>query len=104
MGPSRDLPPDSTIRIREQLEAALECRRRGMAIIDVPFRSKNPGRRGWQQERLTEDELRTRFGSHPKNVGVLLGEPSANLADVDLDAPEALALADRLLPMTEGVF
>lgn len=34
------------------------------------------------------------------NVGILCGEPSGNLADVDLDVPEAVTLARVLLPHT----
>ena len=35
---------------------------------------------------------------------MLLGEPSGGLVDVDLDSPEALALAERLLPPTASRF
>jgi uncharacterized protein DUF3987/bifunctional DNA primase/polymerase-like protein len=37
-------------------------------------------------------------------VGVVLGEVSGGLADVDLDAPEALALAAEFLPPTGAMF
>jgi bifunctional DNA primase/polymerase-like protein len=37
-------------------------------------------------------------------VGVVLGEASGGLADVDLDAPEAIALADAFLPATGATF
>ena len=39
-----------------------------------------------------------------KNVGLLNGAPSNNLADTDLDAPEALAVADAFLPDTGCIF
>jgi hypothetical protein len=76
---------------------------RRWALIDIPLKSKNPGRDGWQNERLTEQELRQRF-AQPRNVGILLGEPSNGLTDVDLDCPEAVALARHYLPPTEAVF
>jgi DNA polymerase I-like protein with 3'-5' exonuclease and polymerase domains len=37
------------------------------------------------------------------NVGLLLGQPSGGLVDVDLDVPEALAVARLLLPATGWV-
>jgi hypothetical protein len=36
------------------------------------------------------------------NIGLLLGEPSGHLVDVDLDCPEARDLADRFLPPTDA--
>jgi Bifunctional DNA primase/polymerase, N-terminal len=37
------------------------------------------------------------------NVGLLLGEPSDGLVDVDLDSPEARTLASQMLPKTEMI-
>ena len=85
-------------------EAAVAYTRREWAVIDVPHRSKKPGRQGWQAERLTEADLAERFNGVPKNVSVLTGEPSGGLADVDLDAIEVLGLADEFLPRTASVF
>ena len=39
-----------------------------------------------------------------RNVGVVLGKRSSGLVDVDLDAPEALELADLYLPSTSAIF
>ncbi|MDP9479557.1 MAG: bifunctional DNA primase/polymerase [Actinomycetota bacterium] len=50
-----------------------------------------------------EDKLRTVFGGEPKNIGVKLGEPSGDLVVVDLDVPEAIALAPLFLPRTGSV-
>jgi putative DNA primase/helicase len=38
------------------------------------------------------------------NLGQLNGEPSGDRVDVDLDAPEAVALADAFLPATGAIF
>ena len=38
------------------------------------------------------------------SLGILLGAPSGGLVDVDIDAPEALALRDRFLPPTRSRF
>jgi Bifunctional DNA primase/polymerase, N-terminal len=37
------------------------------------------------------------------NVGIILGEPSGWLVDVDLDCPEAIELADQFLPPTPAI-
>ncbi len=85
-------------------EAACSYLRRGWAVIPVPYRSKNPGFAGWQDLRPTEDDLPRLFPGAPQNIGVLLGAPSAGMVDVDLDSPEACALADTFLPPTRCVF
>lgn len=51
---------------------------------------------GWACLRLRAEDLHHCFATG--NVGVNLGEASRGLADVDLDCPEALVLADRFLP------
>ena len=73
--------------------------RRGVAVIPVPAGEKNPGRTGWESMRISEDEV-PRHWTNGQNVGVLCGEPSGGLVDVDLDSPEAVALAGRFLPPT----
>jgi hypothetical protein len=78
--------------------------RRGWAPLPVPFRTKRPTLKGWPDLRLTEDELGAHFNGAPQNVGVILGAPSGNLVDIDLDAREAMALADRFLPRTGSEF
>jgi replicative DNA helicase len=89
----------------EKLAAALDyLERRGWAPVDLPVRSKNPGRNGWQDERWTADQLTERLDGKERNVGVLLGEPSGGLVDVDLDCSEAIRLAEAFLPATGAVF
>jgi hypothetical protein len=51
-----------------------------------------------------ESDLGHFFSAVRQNIGVLLGEPSRWLVDVDLDHPLALALADSYLPPTDSVF
>lgn len=93
------------------LTAAVDYTRRGWSVLPLPFRSKNPGYNGWQLTRLTEPELPAAFGATldhetppPRNLGVLTGEPSDWLADVDLDHPRCVARADEFLPQTPCVF
>lgn len=84
------------------LDAALAYMGRGWTPIDLPLNGKAPGRDNWQSERLDEGELRTRLDG-PRNLGLLMGEPSDGLVNVDLDSPEAVALADHFLPRTDLV-
>jgi putative DNA primase/helicase len=85
-------------------DAAAHYARRGWSVIPVPDRSKNPGFHGWQRLRLTETDLEEHFQDQRQNIGVLLGEPSGWLIDVDLDHPLAVSLAADFLPPTSAVF
>ncbi|MGE0545073.1 MAG: bifunctional DNA primase/polymerase [Dehalococcoidia bacterium] len=95
MTPSQD--HDTTTH--SVLEAAIQAIRRGEAVIPVPRGEKGPKLTGWQKLIITEAEA-PRYFREPCNIGVLLGEPSRGLVDVDLDAPEAILIADRFLPAT----
>lgn len=86
------------------LDAARAYLARGWQPIPVPFRAKDPNRRGWQKLQLTLDDLGDHFDSKSQNVGILLGDPSGGLVDVDLDCPEALRLARVFLPRTDASF
>ena len=81
----------------QNLEAARAYMRRSCMPIPVEFRGKRPIGKRWSAQRLKEDELDRHFGRNRRDVGILLGEPSGWLVDVDLDCPEALVLADALL-------
>ncbi len=85
------------------LSAIRALHTRGWALIPVPYRQKRPVLRDWQHLRLTADELANTFRALT-NIGVLLGEPSGWLIDIDLDSPEALLLADHFLPSTPSRF
>lgn len=81
-------------------EIASELAGSGYRPVPVPFKKKRPVIRGWQKLRLEGEALVEYFGRSPGNVGVLLGEPSGWLVDVDLDCTEAVALAEQCLPAT----
>jgi len=72
---------------------ALEYVRRGWNPVPIPFKSKRP----------TGDGLRF-FNGEPQNVSVLMGQTSGGLADLDLDCPEAIAIAPFVLPRTGAIF
>jgi hypothetical protein len=79
--------------------AAHRYRSLGWRVVPEPYRSKKPILKGWPQLQLTDAEVVAHF-SEGNNIAVVLGEASGNLADVDLDTPEARELAPRLLPPT----
>lgn len=84
------------------LDAARDYVRRGWCVVPIPLGQKRPILKGWERLRLTAAELAAHF-QHPANIGLLLGEPSGGLVDVDLDCDEALALADQYLPPTAAI-
>jgi len=84
------------------LSIAQRLQTEGAAVIDVPYGSKNPNRKGWQRERLSARDITERFSGADKNVGILCGGPSNGLTDVDLDCEEAVAVAG-LLPPTDRI-
>ena len=86
------------------MDYALGYVRRGWSVVPIPHRSKNPGFKGWERMRLAEADLPQHFNSAPQNIGLLTGEPSGWVVDVDLDHPRAVELADELLPPTPAVF
>ena len=88
----------------DPLATALDFARRGWAVVPIPTRQKNPQLNGWQNLRLTVGEVTRHFNGRPQNVGVILGEPSGYLVDLDLDALEAVAAASYLAPDTAAVF
>src|ERR1044072_3636438 len=86
------------------LEIAHDLVRQGFSVVPVAYRSKNAYLDDWSNLRITMEDLPNYFGSKPMNIGVLLGEASGGLVDVDLDCDEAMTLAPHFLPSTEAVF
>jgi hypothetical protein len=81
------------------LEAAREYVRRGWCVVPIPYKRKRAVLDDWTNLRLTEADLPQYF-DQPANIGIILGEPSGWLIDVDLDCPEAIDLAGQYLPAT----
>jgi hypothetical protein len=77
---------------------------RGWAPVPIPYREKGPILTEWQNLRITAETAGQYFDSAAQNVGVILGEASGGLADVDLDCPEATAVAPYFLPRTGAIF
>lgn len=84
-------------------QAALEAYARGYVAIPIRDGEKRPIGGAWPHTRWqSEEEIRTEFDQRRATgaggVGLLLGQPSGGLVDVDLDHPKALRLRDHLLP------
>lgn len=96
------------------LQAAQVYLAHGWAPISIPIGTKAPRLTGWQNLRLSETNLPTYFFDHAvlngdggpdgQNIGLLLGDPSGGLTDIDLDAREAVELAAFFLPPTDAIF
>ncbi len=98
------------------VEAALDAYRRGLTPLPIPRHSKGPTMAGWNKLRWPdpttdtgegEDAVRAAFEEYTAggstNLGVLLGEASGDLIDVDLDHPAAMRLKSYLLPYTAAI-
>jgi hypothetical protein len=85
-------------------EIALDYINMGLCPIPIPYREKGPTLEGWKQLRITQENAAHYFNGAPQNIGIILGEVSRGLVDVDIDCPEALLLASHLLPATGGRF
>ncbi len=84
------------------IEIARYYIQRGWAPVPIPAGQKKPVIKGWPALRLSEADVPQHFHEHD-NLGLILGEPSGWLVDVDLDCPEARDLASRYLPATNAV-
>lgn len=76
---------------------------KGWKVIPIFPREKRPIHSDWPNLRLTKEDLPQYF-SGDENVGVLLGEPSNWLTDVDIDNKRALKIAHYFLPTTGTIF
>src|SRR5215831_17940941 len=79
---------------------------RGWAIIPIPLGTKEPKLPSWQKIEInTEEEIDKYFPKNVRqNIGVLFGPRSNDLADIDVDAREAVMLASYFLPTTDCMF
>jgi len=103
----RSLGEDLSTKSREvaimttSLEIALRYIGFGWSPIPVPYKQKGPTqKRGWQNLRITAATAPRYFNGAAQNVGVLLGDPSHGLTDVDLDCIEAVNAAPYFLQTT----
>ena len=74
----------------------------GYRVVPCGWKTKKPSLPNWPALRLDEAGL-VQYFSKPTNIGILLGEPSGWLVDVDLDCPEAVEMAGQYLPATPAI-
>jgi predicted P-loop ATPase len=91
---------DSVYGARHVIEIVRSHIREGIRPVPIPFRKKGPRIPNWESLVITEANVDQFFNGSPMNVGAILGAPSGNLQDVDLDCAEALRLAPWFLPET----
>ena len=75
---------------------------RGWNPVPIPTQSKAPQGNAWQKR--TAAENLKKFNGGAMNIGVMLGPTSHHLVDVDLDSPEAIAIAPYLMPPCKAMF
>ena len=85
---------------RTVLEYALDYHSRGWSPVALHPESKRPTQDDFLNVILTKDEIQEHFARNNVNIGIVLGEASGGLVDVDLDIPEAVRLATHFLPET----
>lgn len=78
--------------------AALDLMAHGIVPIPVTFRRKTPVNSAWQMVRM--ETVNVDAFDAKVNIGVVLGEPSAWLVDVDLDCHESVSIAPYMLQST----
>ena len=74
----------------------------GRMPVPVPYRTKQPVLKEWQKFTTTSDLVDASF-SESDGIGLLLGDRSGNLVDIDLDCEQAVTIARQLLPATGWV-
>src|SRR5215831_11692106 len=89
--------------VNESLSAAWAYLQQGYSPIPIPPGQKAPDIAGWQNLQLNKENAATYF-LPGMNVGILLGDASHGLIDIDLDSANALFLAPEFLPKTDSIF
>jgi hypothetical protein len=86
-------------------DIALAYIKRGWNPVPIAFRDKRPtAGEGWQHLIIDEAMVAQYFNGAAQNIGVMLGANSHGLTDIDLDSPEAIALASYVLQATKSIF
>jgi hypothetical protein len=85
------------------LRSARKYIRRHWKVVPIRRKRKVPRWKDWQKQQIKESEISGYF-REGDNVGILWGEPSHGIVDVDLDCNEAVALAPSFLPETDSVY
>lgn len=87
----------SLLNFGSVLQAATHYLKDGFQPIPVKYKDKAPLNKDWQNSKSVAEDLPGLF-SGQCNVGLLLGDPSGGLVDIDIDDPFAQMFAYLLLP------
>lgn len=88
------------------LEVAQDYVSRCFAVVPVEYCGKKPMDKNghlipdWPTLSIDSSNVDQYFNGKDQNIGVVLGERSGDLVDIDLDCPEAIAIAPSFLPQT----
>lgn len=99
---------DDTGNTPASVVAALEAVKRGYSPIPIFSHDKRPALSNWTKGIGTSDpaevgeffQKRSTEEPRAENIGLLLGAPSSDLIDIDLDHPKTRRLKDHFLPRT----
>jgi len=86
------------------LEIALGYVDRGWNPVPREFKKKFPTAKDWEKVIISEVSVFDHFSSGDQNIGLMMGQTSRGLTDVDLDCDEAIAVAPYFLPPTPAMF
>jgi hypothetical protein len=96
-------PRPKTMRRRNTLAAAQEYVRRGWRCLPAAVGDEQYYLKDWPELKVTLQDI-PKYFTADGNIVVITGRRSRDLVDIDLDCPEAVALADLCLPATEAIF
>jgi hypothetical protein len=85
-------------------KAAASYIQNGNYPIPIPHETKGPILKEWPALRLSEDQIPSYFDKEQMNLGLILGEASNGLVDIDLDCRETRILAGSYLPDTGQIW
>lgn len=87
----------------KQIQKVQQYKEQKLAVLPIPYKGKSPIIAGWSNRTVDDCSPEAEF-STPQNVGIVLGNKSNGLVDIDLDNDTALGLAHYFLPDTDMVF
>jgi putative DNA primase/helicase len=76
----------------------------GFSPIPIKYKSKQPLNKGWTNLKIATNDIGKYFSGDCINIGILTGQASKGLVDVDIDDTTSLRLAPWFLPDTKCVF
>src|SRR5262249_12085406 len=97
-------PRAGRVSMSTPLQIALEVIAPDWNPVPLSRQTKKPIGKDWQKRIITAKTAARYFNGAAINVGVQLGPHSHGLTDVDLDCPEAVAVASLMLPNTDATF